>query len=183
MKSMFKKVSLGTALVVTVASALMATPAAAQGWRGGDRHGGNGAGVAIAAGVIGLAVGAALADQGPSYGDAEPIGYAPYGGPAGCYQGYPGYDDTCYPVADYYRMGWSWRDGSWWGRDGQRYARPFMGRGGPMNGGYPGGGMRGGDMRGGFDGGHGYGGGRGGQGFNGGGHGSGGGDHGGGGRR
>jgi hypothetical protein len=182
MNSIFKKVSLGTALAVTTIAALAATPAAAQPGRGDYRHGGDGAGVAVAAGILGLAVGASIANQQPYYGDEEPVGYA-YGGPAGCYDGYPGYDDTCYPVADYYRMGWSWRDGSWWSRDGQRYARPFMGRGGygGGRGGY-GGGYGGG--RGGYGGGHGgggYGGGHGGGG-QGGGHG-GGGDHGGGGHR
>jgi hypothetical protein len=34
-------------------------------------------------------------------------------------------------VADYYRMGWSWHDGGWWNRGGQRFDHPFMSRGGP----------------------------------------------------
>lgn len=167
MNTIWKKVTLGTALAAATLTALTATPAAAQGWHGDYRRGGDGAGVAVAAGILGLAVGASLADQGPYYGDPEPVGYAPYGGPASCYEGYPGYEGYCYPVADYYRMGWSWHDGGWWNRGGQRFDHPFMGRGGPggaphgnFGGGYAGGPGRG-YAPGGFGGGHGggYGGG------------------------
>ncbi|MDE1914492.1 MAG: hypothetical protein KGJ57_03410 [Sphingomonadales bacterium] len=144
-----KKLSLGAALTVSAAGALVATPASAQPWHGGYGRG-NDAGVAIAAGVVGLALGAALADQGPYYGDAQPVGYAPYPGPAGCFDAYPGYDDDCYPADYYYRLGWSWRDGYWW-NGGQRYARPFVGRGAPVGLGF-GGGFRGGDYgHGGYD--------------------------------
>ncbi|WP_068082424.1 hypothetical protein [Novosphingobium rosa] len=132
MNSILKKISLGSALALTALTGLTATPAAAQPWHGGYGYRGGGAGAAVAAGVVGLAVGAALADQGGDYDyDATPVGYAPYGGPASCYEAYPGYEGYCYPSADYYRMGWSWRDGYWWNHDGQRFAHPFIGRGGP----------------------------------------------------
>lgn len=152
MNRILKTVSLGAALAMTATTALIATPAAAHGGYGGGNYGrgGYGAGAAVAAGVVGLAVGAAIADQGAYYGEPAPVGYAPYGGP-GCYEAYPSYDGACYPVEDYYRMGWSWRDGHWWDRSGQRFDHPFMGRGGPGGAprGYMGGGMHGGDMRGG----------------------------------
>ncbi len=158
MNRIFKTVSLGAVLAVTAATALVATPASAQSWHGGYGRGGYGAGAAVAAGVVGLAVGAAIADQ----GYAQPVGYAPYGGPD-CYEAYPGYDGVCYPVEDYYRAGWSWRDGAWWNGSGQHFARPFMG--GAPRGGYGGnyGGGHGGGFQGhggGFGGGHGGGGGR-----------------------
>lgn len=78
MNTIWKKVTLGTALAAATLTALTATPAAAQGWHGDYRRGGDGAGVAVAAGILGLAVGATLADQGPYYDDPEPVGYAPY---------------------------------------------------------------------------------------------------------
>jgi hypothetical protein len=161
MNAFMKKISLGTALAVTAATALVATPAAAQPWHGGYARGGYGAGAAVAAGVVGLAVGAALADQGSYYGDPQPVGYAPYGGPA-CYEAYPGYDGACYPVEDYYRLGWSWRGGYWWNRAGQRFDRPFIGgapHGGFVGRGFAGSGFGHGDFgHGGFGGFHGGGG-------------------------
>jgi hypothetical protein len=161
--SILKKISLGSALALTAFTGLAATPASAQSWHGGYSYRGGNAGAAVAAGAVGLAVGAALADQGGDYDAPTPVGYAPYGGPASCYEAYPGYEGYCYPVDDYYRMGWSWRGGYWWNRDGQRFAHPFIGRGGPgfaphggFGGGYAqrGGGNFGGG-HGGFDGGHG----------------------------
>jgi hypothetical protein len=73
----WKKVTFGTALAAAALTSLTASPAAAQSWHGGDHRGGNGAGAAVAAGILGLALGATLADQGPYYGDPEPVGYAP----------------------------------------------------------------------------------------------------------
>jgi hypothetical protein len=181
MNQFVKKISLGAALAATTAAAFVATPASAQPWHGG--YGRGDAGAAVVAGVAGLALGAALADQGPYYGAPEPVGYyAPYIGPAACYDAYPGYDDYCYPPDYYYRMGWSWRDGYWWNRAGQRFDHPFVGRGGPGGAPHAGfaGGMAGrGLAGGGFGGGHG--GGFGGGGFAGGHGGSFGGGHGGGG--
>ncbi len=63
------------------------------GWRGGWR--GDDAGVAIAAGILGLAVGSALASDHPHYYYGAPPYYGPgyYGGPV-YYRGrgpYPGY--------------------------------------------------------------------------------------------
>jgi hypothetical protein len=156
--NILKKISLGSALAATAAMSLIATPASAQSWHGGGYH--RDAGVAIAAGIVGLAVGAALADHGrDNYVPApEPVGYAPYGGPASCYEAYPGYEGYCYPAENYYRMGWSWHGGSWWSRDGHAFARPFMGHGGPgfaPHGGFGDRGGFGGGYRGGFEGGHG----------------------------
>jgi hypothetical protein len=81
------------ALTLGGAVTATATPAAAEGWRGGGWHGGGwrgggwrggDAGLAIGAGLLGLAVGATLAE--PHY--YGPRGY--YGPPPGYYAG-PGY--------------------------------------------------------------------------------------------
>ena len=126
----YKKAVLGTALAATVAAGLLAgaAPAEARPW-GYDHHG-DGAGIAVAAGLIGLAAGAAIAsDRGP-YVEQAPVGYyAPppvaYAAPAGCYNAYPGYDGYCYPAAYYVNLGWGWHDGGWW-YGGARYAHPFV---------------------------------------------------------
>jgi hypothetical protein len=62
------------ALAVTGGAAATATPAVAAPWHGGSYHhgGGWGAGAAVGAGLVGLAVGAAIADHphyayGPGY--------------------------------------------------------------------------------------------------------------------
>jgi hypothetical protein len=82
------------ALVLGGAVAGAAVPADAAPWHGGYGHGyyghggwrGNGAGLAVAAGILGLAAGAAIADNHPHY-------Y--YGGP-GYYDGPYGYGyDSC----------------------------------------------------------------------------------------
>ena len=66
-------------------------------WRGADRgwhgdshhHGGNGVGAAIAGGLLGLGLGAAIAGSQPYYA-RPPAAYSPYGyGPG---YGYPPYD-------------------------------------------------------------------------------------------
>ena len=78
----------GTLAVLAIASGAVATatPAAAQPWRGGYHHGGGGIGPAIGAGLLGLAVGAAIADH-PHYG----YGYGPgYVGPGYYGQAYYG---------------------------------------------------------------------------------------------
>jgi hypothetical protein len=81
------------ALTLGGAAAATATPASAQSWRGGGydhgyrggwRHGGWGPGAAVGAGILGLAVGAAIADQPRAYAPAPAYGYgygyAPCGG-------------------------------------------------------------------------------------------------------
>lgn len=104
------------ALVATTLAA--AAPANAQRWRGGGYHGGyrghyyhgNRTGVAIGAGILGLAAGAAIASN-RGYGG----GYY-YGGPA--YYDYgPGYyapPPPVYYAPRYCRSDWRW-DG-WAGR-------------------------------------------------------------------
>ena len=148
MKTIFKKAVLCTALAATAAVGMLAvaTPAQARPWGGYYRHGGGG-GVAVAAGLIGLAAGVAIAeDQGPYVQQGY---YAPppvaYGGPGGCYAAYPGYDGYCYPASYYTNLGWGWHDGGWW-YGGARYARPFAvgGYRGGYRGGYAAGGYRGG---------------------------------------
>lgn len=154
MKITFKKTVLGTALAASAAVGMLAvaTPAEARHWDG-DRgfHGGG----AIAAGLIGLAAGVAIAsDHGPyvepapvNYYYAPPVAYAPQ---ASCYYAYPGYEDYCYPASYYVNLGWGWHDGGWW-YGGTRYARPFVVGG--YRGGY-GGGYRGGYVEGGYRGGY-----------------------------
>lgn len=171
MTSIFKKAILGTALAAT-AIAAVPTAASADEWH---HHGGNGAGIAIAAGVIGLIAGAAIAsDHHDRYYAPEPVAYPVE--PA-CYQAYPGYDGYCYPSSYYVNLGWGYHDGGWW-YGGSRYARPYVigGYRGGYNGGGWGGGYRGGYTGGGYTGG-GYHGGNGGYRGNGGGW-NGGGDHG-----
>jgi len=84
------------ALTIGGALAAAAAPASAEGWHGGGWghgwHGGGGwrgddAGLAIVAGVTGLALGAALADDHPRYyGGYYPAPGYYYGGPYGtCY--------------------------------------------------------------------------------------------------
>ena len=76
-----KKLAAGALAALTLAggAAATATPAAAQPWRGGGyHHSGWGPGAAIGAGLVGLAVGAAIADH-PHYA----YGYGPDYGPGG----------------------------------------------------------------------------------------------------
>jgi len=191
MTGYFKKAILGTALTATLAAGLLAgaAPAEARPW-GYERHGGDGAGIAVAAGLIGLIAGAAIAsDHGP-YAAPAPVAYVPapvaYAPQVGCYNAYPGYDGYCYPASYYANLGWGWHDGGWW-YGGARYARPFVvggyrgGYGGGYRGGYAGG-YRGGyavqAYHGGYQGGGYRGGGYQGGGHAGGGHGEYGGDHG-----
>jgi len=175
MKTIFKNAILGTALAASAAVGMLAvtSPAEARPW--GGYYGRGGPGVAVAAGVIGLAAGAAIAaNEGPYYAPG-PVGYYPpvaYGGPAPCYSAYPGYGGYCYPPSYYTNLGWGWHDGGWW-YGGARYARPFA------IGGYRGGYGYHGGYAGGYHGGYagGYHGGYGGgahAGYGGGGHGGGG---------
>jgi len=142
MKSIFKNAALGTALAATAAVGMLAaaTPAEARPWGyHGYYHGGGGG--AVAAGLIGLAAGVAIASSHGPYVAPVPVGYyAPppvaYAAPAPCYDAYPGYDGYCYPVSYYTGLGWGWHDGYWW-YGGARYARPFAVGG--YRGGYAGG--------------------------------------------
>ena len=181
----FKKAALGTAMAATLAAGMLAgaAPADAHPYYGRGYYGHGGGGLAVAAGVIGLAAGVAIAsDHGYAY--PAPVGY--YAPPVaygynGCYNAYPGYEGYCYPVGYYTNLGWGYHDGGWW-YGGARYARPFVvggyrGGAGYYHGGY---GYRGGYGGGAYHGG-GYGGGAhyaGGGGYHGGGgHGGGGGGH------
>ena len=100
---MRKVITAGIA-ALTLGGALVgaAVPANAQGYHhgyygheGGWHHGGNGAGVAVAAGLLGLAAGAAIASDHPRYYSERPYyGGGYYGG--GYYDGGYGYGyETC----------------------------------------------------------------------------------------
>ena len=110
MKSLFTRLGLGTVLAATALSA-MSTPAAARPYY---RDGGNDAAIAIGAGILGLAVGAAIADRDDDR-YYQRRGYA-YGN---------GYNND----------GWYYRDGYYWDRDGRRYDRDEYNR---YRGGYDG---------------------------------------------
>jgi len=80
-----KKIITGAMAALTLASAAIAGPASARGWYGYHRD--NDAGAAIAGGLVGLALGAAIASS------SHPHYYgAPYYAPA--YYG-PGYGGVC----------------------------------------------------------------------------------------
>ncbi|WP_353230945.1 hypothetical protein [Novosphingobium sp.] len=147
MTTIFKKAMLGTALAATAAIGVVAsaTPAAAHEW-GERRHGGDGAAIAVGAGLLGLVIGAAIASD---HHDRRA-----YVNEDACYDAYPGYDGYCYPASYYTSNGWGWREGAWW-YGGTRYARPFV-VGGYRGGytqyrGYQGGGYYGGDNRRGYE--------------------------------
>ena len=86
---MMKKIVTAAVAALTLggAAAATATPAAAQGWHGGYYHGGYrgwGPGAAVGAGLLGLAVGTAIAERpyAPAYYGPRPVygyGYAPCG--------------------------------------------------------------------------------------------------------
>jgi hypothetical protein len=100
MSSLFKKTVLATVLAATALAG--AAPAMAHDEYGGYHHdGGDGAGLAIGAGILGLAVGAIIASD---HHHRDNGYYA---------NGY--YDDP------YARQEWVWRDGSYWDRNGNRY--------------------------------------------------------------
>lgn len=109
-----KKTVLSGVLAATVATGALAgaTPALADpyrgGWHGGYEHHGGGAGVAVAAGILGLAVGAAIASDHPH----RTVVYEE-----------PAYVPPPPPRAYYVRPGWVWQDGYYWDGDGYRYDR------------------------------------------------------------
>jgi hypothetical protein len=102
-----KKIITGAMAALTLGSAAIAGPASARGWYG--YHHDNDAGAAIAGGLVGLALGAAIASSSHPhyYGDYYEGGYgAPYYGPA--YYG-PAYGGACVghrTVWDPYRGGY-----------------------------------------------------------------------------
>jgi hypothetical protein len=103
MKNMMKKAVLGATLAATALTA--AAPADAQRYRR-HYHRGNDAGVAVVAGIAGLAIGAAIASDGRRNRDREVYyrdrGYDPY------------YDDNYYQERGYYPndgyYAWRYRD-------------------------------------------------------------------------
>lgn len=121
----FVNTSLGKTVLAGAAGALAlatTTTAEARGWhRGGDD-----AAVAVGAGILGLAVGAAIASDGPrrSYYNYD---YGYYGGPAY----YPAYRPYGYYYRAYprYRGGYYYRDRDWrrdgWRHDGWRDGRRY----------------------------------------------------------
>ncbi|KQM19608.1 hypothetical protein [Novosphingobium sp. Leaf2] len=142
LNSFGKKLALGAALTASVLAA--ASPAQAQRWYGHSYHrGGDGAAIPVGAGVLGLAVGAALADRSDRYyydrdrwesrryvTVVDRPGYYYY------YDGYPGryYQDRYYDryYAPYYRERWGrpgWRDGGWGRGPGWRGDRHWRGEG------------------------------------------------------
>ncbi|WP_067736208.1 hypothetical protein [Novosphingobium naphthalenivorans] len=130
LKSIAARLGLGTALAATVLT-LTAPAQARDHYRG---HGGDDAAIAIGAGIIGLAIGAAIADSHDDrYYDS---GYYParryvtvrgYPGYYYYYDGYPNryYRDRYYSryYAPYYRDRWS--RGRDWRYDGRDYSRDY----------------------------------------------------------
>ncbi|MEO6716829.1 MAG: hypothetical protein ABIM50_06220 [Novosphingobium sp.] len=107
------------AAVAVPALALMALPAQARdGYYRGHRGGGDDAAIAIGAGVVGLALGAALAsnsrDRGYYYDDGYyyPRGYY--------YRSYPRYYSYDYDYPRYQRQWNGWRNDGW-GHNGWRH--------------------------------------------------------------
>ncbi len=96
---MKKFITASMAALTLAGTGLAAAPASARDWNGyGYRHHGDDAGYAIAGGIIGLALGAALASHHDHYdrdhyryGYSQPYGYGGYNTYNG-YQGYRGYD-------------------------------------------------------------------------------------------
>ena len=124
MTTVLNKTILATAMAATAAAGVLggATPASAHEW---GEHRGGGAGVAIAAGVIGLVAGLAIASDHGHDGYVVPPAPVAYGDNGTCYAAYPGYDGYCYPASYYVNLGWGWHDGGWWYR-GVRYERPYV---------------------------------------------------------
>jgi len=86
-----KKLVTGAMAALTLGSAAVAGPASARGWYG-DHHD-NDAGVAIAGGLVGLALGAAIASS------SHPHYYGGYYGPGPYYGGGPYYGPGYYGPA------------------------------------------------------------------------------------
>jgi hypothetical protein len=93
--------SLATAALAATAIATIASPAMADPWRGGyyRHHGGDSTGAAIAGGIVGLAVGAAIAGSGRDRVVYRETYYEPEYYPAPAYYPAPVY----YPAPRYYQ--------------------------------------------------------------------------------
>ncbi|MBU6267062.1 MAG: hypothetical protein KGN34_05930 [Sphingomonadales bacterium] len=101
------KAVIAATLAATAIGGLAATPAQAQYYHGYRHHGGGDAGVAVGAGLLGLAVGAAIASSDRPHYYYRERAYEPAYYPA--YYGYPGYYAQPYPVyRHYYRDDWRW---------------------------------------------------------------------------
>ena len=98
MTSFLTKTTLSAALAATAIAGLATTPAQAEGYRGGGHGHGDATGVAVAAGIFGLALGAIIASN-------------------------HHHEDNGPYVGRYYRQGWEWRDGYYWDHDGNRFDR------------------------------------------------------------
>ncbi|MDE2403682.1 MAG: hypothetical protein KGM17_03065 [Sphingomonadales bacterium] len=105
----FGKAVVAATLAATALGGLAATPAHAQYYRGYRHHGGgDGAAVAVGAGLLGLAVGAAIASSDrPHYYYRERV-YEPV------YYAYPRYYARPYPVYRPYYYREEWRDDWRW---------------------------------------------------------------------
>ena len=127
----FKKTVMATTLAAATFASLVATPAIADPYHGGSHRGGGGVGAAVVGGILGLAIGAAIASDHHDRGYAPPVAYAPrYASQVAyqpMYQPYPyqpyayqtGYAAPAYGIDP----GWVWRDGWFWDRGGHRYYR------------------------------------------------------------
>lgn len=138
MKSLWKTLSVAAALAATSLGFVQSAEARDR-W---GRRGGDDAAIAIGAGIIGLAVGAAIADRGDGryydrryYDDRR---YVTVRGRPGYYYYYDGaprryYRDRYFGRPGYYGNGWNrdrWdRDGRGWGRRGYDRDRGRYGRG------------------------------------------------------
>jgi hypothetical protein len=114
LKRQIGRIAAGVAALAMVAGA---TAASAQPYRGGGYYGrghhGNDAGVAIAGGIVGLALGAAIAGNNNHYRSGYDYGYAPPPPPPPRYYGGYGYGPRygygygrgrdCYTTRDYDR--------------------------------------------------------------------------------
>ena len=119
-KKTLGKAVIAATLAATALGGLAATPAQAQYYRGYRHHGGgDGAAVAVGAGLLGLAVGAAIASSDrPHYYYRErvyePVYYREY------YE-YPRYYARPYPVYYHHDYRPEWRDDWRWHHHGYGY--------------------------------------------------------------
>ena len=106
------KILTGAVAALTAGASLaVAIPASAQSYRGGHSSGHyyghrNNSGAVVAAGIAGLAIGAALAGN-------HNNGYYGYGYGPGYYRSYPGYYGYGYGYRCRTEMRWNWRWGDY----------------------------------------------------------------------
>lgn len=116
MTTLIQKAAIGTALVASALTA--AAPAEARSYyRYGRHHGGDDAAIAIAAGIAGLAIGAAISDNNRGRYYDRGYYYDSYPRYRGYYS-YPSYYYNSYP--DYYYQDYRYRD-----RYRDRYRRSY----------------------------------------------------------